>query len=226
MKFDGVNDCVSLPEINYDLSKGMSFEAWVWYDSFQSWSRIIDFGNGAGNENIMLANDGSSNTLHFGVFRQSTQQSVRATGALETKKWIHLAATIDASGMATLYKNGERIQTGGVHLPNNLRRTINYIGRSNWSSDRFFHGQITDVRIWNTARTQAEIKANMSRRLSGKEANLVAYYPFNFIQVEGATRRVLDLVANNRGTVVEANIVQDQTLSIAPSNSHFENKRR
>ncbi|MFM6408979.1 MAG: LamG-like jellyroll fold domain-containing protein, partial [Microcystis sp.] len=216
MKFDGVNDCVSLPEINYDLSKGMSFEAWVWYDSFQSWSRIIDFGNGAGNENIMLANDGSSNTLHFGVFRQSTQQSVRATGALETKKWIHLAATIDASGMATLYKNGERIQTGGVHLPNNLRRTINYIGRSNWSSDRFFHGQITDVRIWNTARTQAEIKANMSRRLSGKEANLVAYYPFNFIQVEGATRRVLDLVANNRGTVVEANIVQDQTLSIAP----------
>ncbi len=212
MKFDGVNDCVSLPEINYDLSKGMSVEAWVWYDSFQSWSRIIDFGNGAGNENILLANDGSSNTLHFGVYRQSTEQSVRATGALETKKWIHLAATIDASGMATLYKNGERIQTGRVHLPNNLRRTINYIGRSNWSSDRFFHGQITDVRIWNTARTQAEIKANMSRRLSGKEANLVAYYPLN--KLEGG--KVLDLVANNHGTVVEANIVKDQTLSIAP----------
>jgi hypothetical protein len=216
MKFDGVNDCVSLPEINYDLSQGMSVEAWVWYDSFQSWSRIIDFANGNSNENILLANDGSSNTLHFEVFRQSTGQSVRATCALETKKWIHLAATIDASGMATLYKNGERIQTGRVHLPNNLRRTINYIGRSNWSYDRFFHGQITDVRIWNTARTQAEIKANMSRRLSGKEGNLVAYYPFNFIQVEGATRRVLDLVGNNHGNVVEANIVQDQTLSIAP----------
>ncbi|MCA2720029.1 LamG-like jellyroll fold domain-containing protein [Microcystis sp. M169S2] len=212
MKFDGVNDCVSLPEINYDLSKGMSVEAWVWYDSFQSWSRIIDFGNGAGNENILLCNEGSSNTLRFGIYRQSTEQLVAATGALETKKWIHLAATIDASGMATLYKNGERIQTGRVHLPNNLRRTINYIGRSNWSSDRFFHGQITDVRIWNTARTQAEIKANMSRRLSGKEANLVAYYPLN--KLEGG--KVLDLVANNHGTVVEANIVQDQTLSIAP----------
>ncbi|TRT80902.1 MAG: LamG domain-containing protein [Microcystis sp. M_OC_Ca_00000000_S217Cul] len=212
MKFDGVNDCVSLPEINYDLSKGMSVEAWVWYDSFQSWSRIIDFGNGAANENILLCNEGSSNTLRFGIYRQSTEQLVAATGALETKKWIHLAATIDASGMATLYKNGERIQTGRVHLPNNLRRTINYIGRSNWSSDRFFHGQITDVRIWNTARTQAEIKANMSRRLSGKEANLVAYYPLN--KLEGG--KVLDLVANNHGTVVEANIVKDQTLSIAP----------
>ena len=216
MKFDGVNDCVSLPEINYDLSQGMSVEAWVWYDSFQSWSRIIDFGNGAANENILLCNEGVSNTLRFGIYRQSTEQVVAATGALETKKWIHIAATIDASGMATLYKNGERIQTAKVHLPNPLKRTTNYIGRSNWSSDKYFNGQITDVRIWNTARTQAEIKANMSQRLSGKEANLVAYYPLNEIKVEGATRKVLDLVGNNHGTVVEANIVQDQTLSIAP----------
>ncbi|WP_072926401.1 LamG domain-containing protein [Microcystis aeruginosa] len=212
MKFDGVNDCVSLPEINYDLSQGMSVEAWVWYDSFQSWSRIIDFGNGAANENILLCNERSSNTLRFGIYRQSTEQLVAATGALETKKWIHIAATIDASGMATLYKNGERIQTAKVHLPNPLKRTTNYIGRSNWSIDKYFNGQITDVRIWNTARTQAEIKANMSQRLSGKEANLVAYYPLN--KLEGG--KVLDLVANNRGTVVEANIVQDQTLSIAP----------
>ncbi|MEY3868423.1 MAG: hypothetical protein RLZZ338_2314 [Cyanobacteriota bacterium] len=215
MKFDGVNDYVSLPEINYDFSQGMSVEAWVWYDSFQSCSRIIDFGNGA-EENIVFTNDGVSNTLCLMICQQSTGKAVTATGALEIKKWIHLAATIDASGMATLYKNGEPIQTAQVHLPNTLKRTTNYIGRSNWSNDSYFKGQITDVRIWNKARTQAEIKANMSQRLSGKEANLVAYYPLNEIQVEGATRKVLDLARNNHGTVVEANIVTDQTLSINP----------
>ena len=41
---------------------------------------------------------------------------------------------------------------------------------------QFFAGQLTEVRLWNTARTQAEIQANLSRRLSGNEPGLVGYW--------------------------------------------------
>ena len=42
--------------------------------------------------------------------------------------------------------------------------------------DRYFPGEIDEVRIWNTDRTSAEIRANMHHELQGNEANLVAYY--------------------------------------------------
>jgi len=40
-------------------------------------------------------------------------------------------------------------------------------------------GDLDDFRIWNVARTQEEIAANMSKRLSGTEPNLVAYWTFD-----------------------------------------------
>ena len=44
----------------------------------------------------------------------------------------------------------------------------------------FFAGKIDEVRIWNTARTQAEIKANMfNKSLADNASGLVAYYRFN-----------------------------------------------
>lgn len=42
----------------------------------------------------------------------------------------------------------------------------------NWT----FAGQIDEVRIWNVARSQAEILLTMSQPLSGTESGLAAYY--------------------------------------------------
>ncbi|NER30695.1 MAG: LamG domain-containing protein [Symploca sp. SIO1C4] len=42
----------------------------------------------------------------------------------------------------------------------------------------YFRGSIDDVRIWNRARSKAEIKADYQRRLQGNESGLVGYYHF------------------------------------------------
>ena len=42
-----------------------------------------------------------------------------------------------------------------------------------------FAGQIDEVRIWNTARTEAEIKHTMHLTLSGEELGLVGYWRFD-----------------------------------------------
>jgi hypothetical protein len=170
---DGVDDYVSLPELNHDFSRGLTVEAWVWYDSFVGWSRIVDLGLGAATDNILLANVGATDTLGLHIFRQANAQAIEAAGALELGKWLHLAATVDAAGNAALYKNGEVIQTGQVHLPNPVRRTSNYIGNSNWPGDGLFHGKLSDLRLWTVVRSPADIKNCMHLQLTGKELGLV-----------------------------------------------------
>ena len=44
----------------------------------------------------------------------------------------------------------------------------------------YYNGKIEELRIWNVARTQADIKANLfNKNLSNSASNLVAYYRFN-----------------------------------------------
>ena len=50
------------------------------------------------------------------------------------------------------------------------------IGRA---GSNFFQGMITEVRLWRGTRTDAQIGANLYRRLSGQEQNLAGYWPLN-----------------------------------------------
>ena len=38
-----------------------------------------------------------------------------------------------------------------VHLPNEVTRKYNYIGKSNWASHKLFKGQMRGFRVWNQA---------------------------------------------------------------------------
>ncbi|MFM6190656.1 LamG-like jellyroll fold domain-containing protein [Planktothrix sp.] len=208
--FDGVDDYVSLAEINHNFSEGITVEAWVWYDSFKSYSRIIDFGDGSDNNNILLCNEGTSNTFRLRIKSQSKEQAINVPGVLETGKWIHLAATIDASGTAKLYKNGEQIQTAKINLPSNLKQTNNYIGKSSFSNDSYFNGKISDLRLWTVARTAEDIKNSMYLQLTGKEVGLVGYWRLGGIS-EG---KVVDFSVNgNDGTVYGEPYVSAATLN-------------
>ncbi|GDZ94994.1 hypothetical protein PA905_31740 [Planktothrix agardhii CCAP 1459/11A] len=208
--FDGTDHHVALPEMNHNYSKGITVEAWVWYDSFKSTSRIIDFGNGKSAENILFANAGTTNDLMFFVFQGTTPQSIAAPDVLETGKWMHLAASIDESGSATLYKNGEVIKTGSVHLPKTINRTKNYIARSNWTNDSYFQGKISDLRIWKTSRTAEDIKNSMYLQLTGQEVGLVGYWRLGAIG-EG---QVIDFSINGQnGTVYGDAYVSAATLN-------------
>ena len=54
------------------------------------------------------------------------------------------------------------------------------IGAGNVNSqtrERFLLGSLSDVRIWNVARTPEQIAANYANRLTGAEEGLVGYWP-------------------------------------------------
>ncbi|MFN6531150.1 LamG-like jellyroll fold domain-containing protein [Nostoc sp. ChiSLP03a] len=217
LKFNGQNDHIILSKMDVDYSQGFTIEAWVYYNSFKFWSRIIDFGNGVDKDNIVFANDSNTNTLILQI-KKITVERIRANNVLETGKWMHLAATVDSFGNGKLYKNGLEVQSGKIQLPGNLNRSLNYIGRSNWTQDGYFDGRMAEVRLWNRARSVEELQQDLHRRLEGKEARLVGYWPLN----EGTGN-----IANDKFNIINQAIIygatweQQQTSIQADTNTNF-----
>ncbi|NEQ73034.1 MAG: hypothetical protein F6K23_08060, partial [Okeania sp. SIO2C9] len=219
LNFDGVDDYIQMPEMNIDYSQGLTVEAWVHYNSFKKWSRIIDFGNGAPNDNILFANELTTNNLAFQVNKGTTQNRVKADGKLELNQWVYVTVTVDGSGSSKIYKNGEEVQSGLVHLPNNLNRTKNYIGKSNWSVDGYFQGKMSHLRMYNRALSKAEInecmKVDETPPPMDINRGLQLHLPLNEI-VENAAKEkeVLDVsAAKLKGKVNgEPTVVADSKL--------------
>ncbi|MEQ9372846.1 MAG: LamG-like jellyroll fold domain-containing protein [Coleofasciculus chthonoplastes F3-SA18-01] len=172
VQLDGNDDFISLPAMNVDYSVGFTIEAWVHYASFNTWSRIIDFGIGFSAGDIILGNEANTDTLFIsvgGIY-------LRAPNVLETKQWMHLAATVDIVGNVTIYKNGLPVATGKASVPASINRTNNFIGKSNWQNDGNWDGEIAEVRLWKLPRTQTEIQGNLGKTLKGEETGLVGYW--------------------------------------------------
>ena len=214
MKFDGVNDYVDVP---YSASLNPSqFTISFW----------VKAEGGQGTRRSPLASRSETSGLK-GYFFYATPEDTWAvivgSGSgwqginginVILNTWTHLTATHDGSALK-FYINGTLAGTVQTSYTVNSDCPLRFgTGTPGGNPQFFFPGQIAEVCIWKTARTQAEIQVDMCKRLSRKEPNLVAYYPLNEIKPEGSTRKVLDLAGNNHGIVTEAITVDSNTLPI------------
>jgi hypothetical protein len=201
LSFDGSSDYVNLPASA--IGGAITVEAWVYAkDSHRYWQRIIDFGNGRINNNIVLGWYGSSGQMFMENYQGSSTIKLITNEIFPENKWTHVAAVTDSNGNACIYWNGQIKASGNIYPVVNTIRYNQYIGKSNWvPPDADFYGLFDEVQIWNKARTQAEIQADMNRQLTGNESGLVGYWNFN----EGSGNIVTDSTNNhNNGTVYGA----------------------
>ena len=105
-------------------------------------------------------------------------------GIIKHNIWTHIAGVIDAE------KNYMKLFINGIEVSNRDFKWKESIYRSQlplrigWSHENRtaqspFVGQIDDVRIWNIARTDADIRSDMITPLNGDEPGLVGYWEFN-----------------------------------------------
>ncbi len=198
ISFEGTDDYVSFPASVY-FSGNFTIECWVYPRSFGNWARIIDFGNGAGVNNILLVyTNGTSGIPTFYV--EGAQFD--ANQAIIKNQWTHIAATLSGT-TATIYINGVASGTSTFSTPPaNVTRNNCYIGKSNWGGgDAYSNAVFDELRIWNTAKTQTEIQTSMYRQLIGTESGLVTYCNFNqgvsFVDNTAVTS-LTDLTSNAR----------------------------
>ena len=188
LELDGEIGHLTVPTLSEDLSDGFTVAAWARWDSFNHWSRIVDFGNGPDEDNIFLANRNTTNELVFNV-RGGGELSV--ANALTPGRWVHVAATVSVDGSAVLYIDGEAAASGTFTPTPATRRASNYIGRSNWDHDGYFHGGLRDVQLWGMGLPAHEIKYYMNTPAKGIEDGLLHHWPMRAATIK-SRRRIVD----------------------------------
>ena len=182
LDFDGTNDHVQVPAGNYLGSGVFTVEGWVYPKSYASNARLLDFGNGQANNNVLLAITGSGNGHpYFQIYNGSGSALGTITSSINVpqNQWSHIAVTVNGTSVI-MYVNGAVAGTMTIAsaVPN-ISLSSCLIGKSNWVGDNHFNGMMDEFRIWNVARTQAQIQANSNLPIPAGTAGLVLYYPFN-----------------------------------------------
>lgn len=160
LQFNGTNGYIDVPDGVFFNGGDFSVSAWVRVSSYASWSRIMDFGNGSNNNNVIFALTNGTSGRPSGVIYNGPNASnvLTAPNALPTNTWNHVVYTF-AGGGATLYINGQQVAQVVQPAPVNIARTINYIGRSNWAADAYANARMDEFRIYNRLLTVSEIQA-------------------------------------------------------------------
>ncbi|MCW3103444.1 MAG: hypothetical protein JWO09_1884 [Bacteroidetes bacterium] len=184
----------------------ITVEAWVNMESMVDQQTIVgNYGPGTNGMQFLFRIDGGK--PGFWVHNGSGFYFLaQGSGQLPLNTWVHVAATWDGT-YARVYYNG--VLTGSTFVSGTFPTTTNEVRIGANFPNESFDGKIDNLRIWNVAKTEAEINNDRSLCLTGAEPNLVALY--NFDNITGGI--VEDGTAYNRdGTFVGAPAITSGTL--------------
>jgi len=212
VKFDGTDDCIA----NSSFTQGIgpfTVEAWVW----TSTSNLVSAGifNRAGNTSsrVIWKFNLNNNNVRIDFYNTSIiGKTVISTAVVKDNQWHHIAGGYDGTNIflyvdgnlqGTVSFAGGTLNTSGAPL---------VIGYDSCCSGRPFNGMIAELRIWNTARTQTEIRDNMHKRIPANNPSLHAYYQFNdasgsttYDSVSGTSAALINFNYNSNSGFVKSN---------------------
>ena len=194
LALNGTSQFIDVPDGTW-FGDTFTVEGWVYLKSYANWSRLFDFGNGSGVDNVLGAlSQASTGKPDFAIYQggTGTKSELVSNQSIPLNTWTHLAFVRDAGGIGHIYLNGVETANGAMIAPLNLTRTNNYFGRSNWGGDAYADGAFADLRIWSEGRTPAQLLANRFVSLSPKTPNLQLNYRFN----EGSGTVLNDLASS------------------------------
>jgi hypothetical protein len=93
-------------------------------------------------------------------------------------EWVHLAGVYDGTHWR-LYRNGEEIASRPDPVGVVAVDAPWAIGGRGGGTERFFRGDLAEVRLWKVARTPEQIREDMRRAPKEDEPGLVGYWPLS-----------------------------------------------
>lgn len=218
LAFDGSSDFVytvnsSTSEVNSTSTLNatqITIEVWVYWTPASA--TTIHFICGRYTENFEIHTGGATVGANGLRFIPTAGVYLDLANVLPINTWTHIAMVYDPanateSERAKTYINGVRVayikrgtkQTSTPLFSNSATR-LN-VG-SRWSEGTAYHfqGKIDEFRLWNTARTDAEVLADMQNEVDPTTSGLVVYYNFNHGTAGGTNtglNSLNNLVSNN-----------------------------
>ncbi|MEM7113195.1 MAG: LamG-like jellyroll fold domain-containing protein [Chloroflexota bacterium] len=213
--FDGGDSWVELQD--FDVPESFTVEMWVHPDSSADKQAFIGKHTSDG-KNIFLVGYWSG-ALHVNLRNKNYEAGVKPT------ELFHLAVVVEkktlSQSQVTVYKDGDAFWTQEFAsvLGDNISGKPWVLGQD-WDENSltdFYDGTMTEVRIWDHARSQAEVRETMNVRLEGQEAGLVGYWPLDGIsgtQVADRSGNGLDGTLRGSAAWVQNLIIVIDTVRI------------
>jgi Concanavalin A-like lectin/glucanases superfamily len=204
LNFNGSSSSVmTIPDnSSLDISSAITLEAWVYATSNSGTQDVVSKSSNTQNSGYIFprTDDGWAHTVFY-LYVGGWQTLSAVYPSLNA--WHHLAATYDGATMK-VYIDGvlsaSQALTGTIFTNTNALALGVQPGYY-----EYFTGSVDEVRVWNLARTQAQIQAAMNMELNpATQTGLAAYYTFDQ-GIAGGTNTglttVIDQSGNNNGTL-------------------------
>jgi hypothetical protein len=215
-----------------DLTGDFTIEAMVKLDSYSGWMPVISRGSdydhltfglwiGAQGEIYLGSHQLGSNNPDYPYDLPWNVGS--AGGVVSLNAWHRLSASVNRStGAAAIYVDGNLVASAQLEYYQDGAASSQpdaklFVGATEQTDHTPLYGAVADVRVWNTARSAAQIQtAQSTTALSGNEAGLVLLLPITGGTGDvlagsgssGLAGRVQSVNAGLSATVVEGSITQ------------------
>ena len=118
-------------------------------------SRLIDFGNGPGYDNVLFRFD-SSNKFGATIFNSNPSSNMWAN-KINLNEWYFISVVLKKTNLSVYY-NGTLVGNAYANIPKNIIRSSNYAGKSNWNMDLpNVNAKFDDLKFFNKALNLTEI---------------------------------------------------------------------
>lgn len=153
LEFDGVVDFIQLPDMGN--SETVTVEIWLKAYSFPQYAGLVSAPTSdAGMVHFKIRDSGA-----VSVDKRDNANSLDSPPVI-LEEWVHALFTCDTSkDEVSLYVNGELIGTD-ISGATPVNMTGLMIGRE--KGDRYFHGVLDEVRIYNRVLSEDEIDQNFN----------------------------------------------------------------
>jgi len=201
LNFNGISQ-ISVPTASVTVSGNYTVEAWVMPADPTATMNIFSTRAAGGDQTFDMKLQGG-NTIHADIGDGSSWITIGADGSFNyaVNKWYHIAYAVSPAGY-TIYVNGAPVGSGSLSsLPLLFDSVHNLITIGSNNGGENFNGNIDEVRVWNTTRTQGQISGDMLNVSNPALApDLVAYYNFDEGNSKGNNAGIdslYDQTANN-----------------------------
>ena len=159
LAFDGNKAGLQLPQGGFSELDDFTVSLWGYANSLR-WDTCLFFAGTDAYSCMFIAPQSGPGVLRFGLFgaTHNDAQTVDAPWAMPTRRWVHLAVTLQGN-TARLYVDGSEVAKADDILlsPRQVGDQVTFLGR-NWAHPSF-NGRIQDFRVHAGALSAAEIAA-------------------------------------------------------------------
>ncbi|GAA4822609.1 hypothetical protein GCM10023331_03690 [Algivirga pacifica] len=213
-------DTLSINASTIGFTNEQEYTIEFWFKSNTLDADATLFSNGKGTAEAYNTEGWSVNLLSSGKLQLANNgQTVEAEGNYGDNKWHHFA-------MAYSELSGMNIYMDGILKANQKEGFSGFAGSTIYFGNRYhqngtileldqtFDGLMDEIRIWNTKRTDAQVKRYKNQALAGDELGLLVYFSFEqYMEVNGITQ-----VTTKLGSETS---LRTDALTISPLGNYF-----